>query len=116
MRARLIKSQQERTVEALEVCHARCRQSKNTSPFAPCNCRCGGLSHGSETLWHMRRGERAKAQAQMEQDLYRGQLAVEARVFLAIQGQYLAELTRRNGEREGKPSHLTLVKEKKGAA
>jgi hypothetical protein len=47
--------------EVLLHCHRRCAESKNTSLFAPCRCRCKGLYHG--TL-HMKSVKRTRFLAQ----------------------------------------------------
>ncbi len=84
-----------RELEAYEVCHPRCRTSKNVSPFAPCRCRCRGLSHGADTLRGMTDVARARAAREMKRDVSLGGAMVHARLVLATMREWERDLKRR---------------------
>ncbi len=81
--------------EAYSVCHARCRTSKNVGPFSACRCRCGGRSHGSDTLGAMSATQRTRAITQMREELRYGAALVQMRVVLATMKEYERHLKKR---------------------
>lgn len=81
--------------EAYSVCHARCRTSRNVGPFSACRCRCGGKSHGADTLGAMSTPQRDRAIKQMREELRYGAALVQMRVVLATMKEYERHLRKR---------------------